>query len=47
MIQAGKVHLEGTFAVCLAGRDGVMSFPDFSVSMIPGVDTLVRLVKRE
>jgi hypothetical protein len=45
MIESDQADLEGTFDICVCDWDGVMKFPGYSVSKIPSVDNLVRLVR--
>jgi hypothetical protein len=45
MIETKKVDLEGDFDICVVEWDGIMTFPGYSVSIIPGADNLIRLVK--
>jgi hypothetical protein len=45
MIEARTVELDGTFDIFLGEWDGVMSFPGYSVSIVPGVDDLFQLMK--
>jgi hypothetical protein len=45
MIESEKVDLEGGFEISVSHWDGEMSFPGYSVSVIPGRDNLIRLVK--
>jgi hypothetical protein len=47
MIEGSEVDLEGDFDTYLVELDGAMIFHGFSVSVIPGVDSLVRLVKKK
>jgi hypothetical protein len=47
MLEGGEVDLAGTLDVYLIEWDGVMSFPGYSVSIIPGLDNYARLVKTE
>jgi hypothetical protein len=44
MIQAGKVDLHGYFDIYIVHWDEIVSFPGFSVVIIPSVDNSVRLV---
>jgi hypothetical protein len=46
-IEDGKVDLEGKFAIFVVNWDDVMSFRGYSVSVIPGTDHLVQLLKNE
>jgi hypothetical protein len=46
MIEGGEVDLNSTFDICVCEWDGLMSFPGYSASVIPGVDNSVRLVKQ-
>jgi hypothetical protein len=45
MIERREVDLNGVFEIYLFGRDGVLSFPGYSVSTISDVDNSVQLVK--
>jgi hypothetical protein len=45
MIGRRDVGLEGDFDIYVVEWDGVMDFPGYSVSIIPGVDNLFRLLK--
>jgi hypothetical protein len=45
MVERGTVDLPGTFEICVVDWNGVMGFPGYAVSIIPGDDHLVRLVK--
>jgi hypothetical protein len=45
MIRCGQVDLHGKFAIFVVGWDGVMSFAGYSVSILPGVEDLVQLLK--
>jgi hypothetical protein len=46
MIEGGQIDLGGRFDICLVDWDGVMIFPGYSVSILPGVADLVQLVKK-
>jgi hypothetical protein len=46
MIEIGQLDLEGNFDIWVVQCDGVVSFPGYSVSMVPGVDNLLRLERR-
>jgi hypothetical protein len=45
MIEHEEVDLNGHFDIFVSGWDGVMSFPEYSVSILPDVGDLVQLVK--
>jgi hypothetical protein len=47
MIETGEIDLRFKFDLDVCPCDGVMKFPGYLVSIIPGVDDLVRLVKLE
>jgi hypothetical protein len=46
MIEGRHVDLGGRFDVCLVDWDSGMSFAGYSVSILPGVEDLVQLVKK-
>jgi hypothetical protein len=45
MIEVSEVDLGFDFDIDIYGWDGVMEFPGYSISIIPGVDNSVRLVR--
>jgi hypothetical protein len=45
MIERAEVDLEGSFDICFVECDGVVSFPGYTVSIIPSVDDLFHLVR--
>jgi hypothetical protein len=45
MMERGEVDLEGNFDIYLIQWNGVMRFPGYSVSIVPGGDNPIRLVK--
>jgi hypothetical protein len=47
MIEAGDAHLTGDFNIDVCEWDGVMCFPGYSISRIPGVDNAVWLMRKE
>jgi hypothetical protein len=47
MIKGGEVDLNPSFRIEVYQWDGVMNFPGYSVSIIPGVDDFVLLVTTE
>jgi hypothetical protein len=47
MIEGGTVDLNLYFEIGLCEWDGIMIFPGYSVSIIPGTDNSVRLMKTE
>jgi hypothetical protein len=47
MIEGREIDLNGLFDVCVFDCDGVLSFPGYSVSIIPDVDNHVELVKND
>jgi hypothetical protein len=47
IIEHGEVDLNGNFGIYIFGWDGVMSFPGYSVSIVPGVEDFVQLVKND
>jgi hypothetical protein len=44
MIERKEVYLKGLFDVYLVEWDGLLSFPGYSVSIIPNVNNYVQLV---
>jgi hypothetical protein len=45
MMESNEIDLEGKFDIYIVDWDGVMSLGGYSVSVIPGPDNSVRLVK--
>jgi hypothetical protein len=46
MIEIGQVDLKGAFRIEVREWDGIMLFPGYAVSIIPGVDNSVLLVRK-
>jgi hypothetical protein len=46
MIKKRKADLNGDFTIFIFGWDRVMSFRGYSVSILPGVEDFVELVKK-
>jgi hypothetical protein len=47
MIERTEVDLNGIFDVYVAGWDGFLSFPGYSVSILPDVDKYFQLMKND
>jgi hypothetical protein len=46
MLGRSDADLKGRFDIYVVGGAGIMNFPGYSVSIIPGVNNSVRLVKK-
>jgi hypothetical protein len=46
MIEDGTVDLKDAFGITIGQWDAAKSFPGYSISIVPGVDNLVQLVKK-